>query len=145
MPLKRAVLLTPKSIVTFNYGLGWMWALTGPWLTLEHNRLLLINALSHTRFMLKILFMEAWCRRMQRLYVLRVQNRGLNVRYFISCVNLTILRYVVRWIHGFLIDHVEIVSVCAFHLCGLHVGNGRWLELGVYDFQRITHHIIRLG
>lgn len=82
---------------------------------------------------------------MQRLHVLRVQYRGLNVRYVIGCVNLTILRYVVRWIHGFLIDHVEIVSVCAFHLRGLHVGNGHWLELGMHDLQRVTHHIVRLG
>lgn len=67
------------------------------------------------------------------------------MRYFIGCLYLTILGYVIRRIHGLLIDHIEVVSVCAFHLRGLHVGNGRWLELGVHDLQRVTHHIVRLG
>ena len=51
----------------------------------------------------------------------------------------------VRRVHGFLIDHVEVMSIGFFHLGGLDVGNGRGRELGVHDLERVTHHIVRLG
>lgn len=65
--------------------------------------------------------------------------------YLIGSRYLTLFQLKIRPIHGFLVDHIQVVSICAFHLGGLHVGDGHRRELSVHDLQSIAHHIVSLG